>query len=310
MKICVVGAGGMGSVYGGRLAAAGQDVCLVDVYAEHVERISSAGLVVEGGAGTIRSRPRATTELREAGPADLTLVFVKSMQTAEVARGLAETLGAEGMVLTLQNGYGNVETLAEALGPERILAGVSYRSAELLGPGWVREDGIEAETILGPLSGGETPFVRDVVAAFNAAGIRTRSTENPRGEMWGKLVVNCAGNAIGAILDLDIGSVVRNAAAMQLVDLVIDEVVRLAGDRGITLPYPDAHEKVRSGWMPLIGAKASTHQDIHRGRPTEIDALNGAIVRESEREGLEAPYNRAVTLLIKALEEKRRQAPA
>ena len=306
MKICVLGAGGMGSVYGGRLSAAGQDVWLVDVYAEHVARMRQDGLTIEGAAGRIESRPNATTDWREVGSCDLTLVFVKSMQTGEAARVVADLLGPAGAVLTLQNGYGNAEALAEAVGPERVLAGVSYRSAELLGPGRVREDGIEAETILGPLGGGESALAHEAIEAFNRAGIRARYTSNPRGEMWGKLVVNCAGNAIGAILNLDIGRVARNSAAMELVDLVIDEVVRLAHARGVELPYPDAHQKVRDGWMPLLDAKASTHQDVLRGRPTEIDALNGAIVRESEREGLPTPYNRAVTLLIKALEEKRR----
>jgi 2-dehydropantoate 2-reductase len=188
-----------------------------------------------------------------------------------------------------------------------VLAGVSYRSAELLGPGRAREDGVQAETILGPLAGGQSDLAERVVEAFNAAGIRARATPDPRPEMWGKLLVNCGGNAVGAILDLDIGRVARNSAAMELVDAIVDEVVRLAQARGVELPYPDPHQKVRDGWVSLLGARSSTHQDILRGRPTEIDALNGAIVRESEREGLDAPYNCAVTLLIKALEQKKGQ---
>jgi 2-dehydropantoate 2-reductase len=303
MKIAIVGAGGMGSTYGGRLAAAGNEVWLVDVWADHVNRVREAGLIVDGPAGRIESRPRATTRLAEIGQVDLAMVFVKSQQTAAVAREVGALLGPRSQVLTLQNGYGNAETLQAAVGPERLLAGVSYRSAELRGPGYATEEGVHAETILGPFGGGDPSFAEKVVAAFNAAGLVARLTDQPRNEMWGKLLVNCAGNAVGAITDQSILRVVQNEPAMALVNSIIDEVVRLATRRGITLPYPDPYAHVRNGWSKLgPDARASTHQDVQKGRPTEIDALNGAIVRESEKEGFEAPYNRAITLLIKALE--------
>jgi 2-dehydropantoate 2-reductase len=306
MRICVIGAGGMGSTYGGRLAAAGQDVSLVDVLADHVRRVADKGLIIEGPAGIIESRPAATTDPREVGRCDLVVVFVKSMHTAEAARAMSPLLTDRTAVLTLQNGYGNAEILADTVGSERVLAGVSYRSAELLAPGRAREDGVEKETILGCLAGGESDVGRSVVEIFNRAGLLTRFTDNPVNEMWGKLLVNCGGNAICAIANLDIGQLARNRPAMELVDLTIGEVVRLAQARGVELPYSDPHAKVRENWINLEGARASTHQDILRGRPTEIDALNGAIVRESEHDGLDAPYNRAVTLLIKALEAKQK----
>ncbi len=307
MKIGIVGAGGMGSVYGGRLAATDQEVWLVDIWADHVNRVREAGLTVEGAAGSIHSRPHATINSAEVGPCDLVLVFVKSMYTAEVAPLLPPLLGAAGAVLTLQNGYGNAETLAEAVGVERVLAGVSYRSAELVEAGRAIEDGIHAETVLGPFGGGESALAEQVVAAFNLAGLKARTTPTPRNAMWGKLLVNCAGNAIGAITDLPILGVANNDPAMQLVDLVIAEVQRLALARGIELPYPDPSAHVRNNWSRIgPSARSSTAQDVLKGRPTEIDALNGAIVRESEREGLDAPYNRAITLLIKALEAKNR----
>lgn len=304
MKIAVVGAGGMGSTYGGRLCAAGQEVWLADVFAEHVERINREGLLIEGPERSFTVRPRAVTDARAIGPCDLVIVFVKSMQTAEVAPLLPALLRPSAMVLTLQNGYGNAEILAAVVGEERVLAGVSYRSAELLGPGRVRENGLHHETVIGPLAGGECALGREVVELFNRAGLVARYSADVRSEIWGKLLVNVAGNALCAILDLSIGQLARNGPALELVDLVIGEVVRLVEARGIRLPYPDPYQKVRTNWQGLEAAFASTHQDIRRGRPTEIDALNGAIVRESEREGLDAPYNRALTLLIRALEQK------
>ena len=307
MKIAVVGAGGMGSTYGGRLAAAGQEVWLVDVWDEHVRRVRTAGLVVEGSPAAIHSHPHATTKTAEVGPCDLVMVFVKSMYTADAARSLSPLLGPSTAVLTLQNGYGNADLLAEAVGVERMLAGVSYRSAELLEPGRALENGIQALTILGPLAGGESEIARQTVEVFNQAGLVARSTADPVSEMWGKLLVNCAGNAVGAITDQDIAEVVRNGDTMALVDLIIDEVVRLAQARDISLPYPDPGAHVRKGWLGLPrGARASTHQDVLKGRPTEIDALNGAIVRELRKVGLDAPYNRAVTLLVKSLEQRNR----
>lgn len=304
MKIGVVGAGGMGSTYGGRLAAAGEEVWLADVFVEHVERVNREGLLVEGPEQRFVARPRAVCDARAMGPCDLVIVFVKSMHTAEVAPLLPELLRPGGMVLTLQNGYGNAEIIAEAVGVERVLAGVSYRSAELLGPGHVRENGLDRETVLGPLTGGECALGHAVVDSFNRAGLVARYSADVRSEIWGKLLVNVAGNAMCAVLDLSIGQLARNGPALELVDLLIGEVVRLIEVRGIRLPYPDPYEKVRKNWEGLEAAFASTHQDIRRGRPTEIDALNGAIVRESEREGLDAPYNRALTLLVHALEQK------
>jgi 2-dehydropantoate 2-reductase len=205
-------------------------------------------------------------------------------------------------VLTLQNGLGNAETIAEALGPDRVLAGVTYRGGELRQPGVVAPTGPDKETIVGELDGPATERVAAVVATFNAAGIRALPADDVRREIWGKFVVNVAGNALSAITGLRLGQLLGVDPSRHLVERIVEEVVLVATALGVGLPYPDPMARLRENWGTLLTAKSSMLQDLEKGRRTEIDALNGFVVREGERLGIPVPYNAAATLLVRTLE--------
>jgi 2-dehydropantoate 2-reductase len=304
MKLAVVGAGAMGSILGGSLAHAGHEVWLTDPWTDHVEAIRRHGLRLLGASEPVVARPHATSNVGEVGSCDLVLVMVKAYHTAAAAESLAPLIGPTTLVLTLQNGLGNVETLACHVGRERVLPGVTYRGGEVIGPGEVRQTGIDKLTIIGEPEGPAGDRIHALAAALQAAGIRTMVSDNIQGEIWGKLLVNVAGNALGAILGLPLGYLLEVDGSKQMVELVLQESSAVARAIGVNLPYDDPLERVRANWSTLQDAKSSLHQDIERGRRTEIEALNGAVAREGERLGVPVPYNRAVTLLVTALEAR------
>ena len=304
MKLAVVGAGAMGSILGGLLAHAGHEVWLTDPWTDHVEAIRRHGLRLLGSSEPLVARPHATSDVGEVGSCDLVLVMVKAYHTAVAAESLGPLIGPTTSVLTLQNGLGNVETLACHVGRERMLPGGTYRGGEGVGPGEVRQTGIDKPTIIGELDRPASDRVHALAAAFRAAGIRTSVSDNIQGEIWGKLLVNVAGNALGAILGLPLGYLLEVDGSKQLVELVLEEASAVARALGVDLPYDDPLERIRANWSTLRDAKSSLHQDIERGRRTEIEALNGAVAREGERLGVSAPFNRAVTLLVTALEAR------
>ncbi len=302
MKIAIIGAGAMGSLFGGRLALAGEEVWLLDVWEEHVRTIGKKGLVIATVAEDLVARPMATTEPEDIGTADLVIIFVKSSATRTAAETAAGLLGPETAVLTLQNGYGNAEAIAEVVGAGRVIAGTTAQGATLLGPGRIMHGG-SGDTHIGELRGGKTDRLEKVAACLTRAGIPTVGDDNVAALIWGKLVVNVGINALSAITGLKNGALADHEETRQVLALAVEEAVRVADAAGIRLPYENAVEKVLSVAVATAQNRSSMLQDLSGGRRTEIDAINGALVREGERVGVATPVNRVLTLLIKALEK-------
>ena len=302
MKIAVIGAGAMGSLFGAYLAKAGEAVTVVDIWQEHVAAIRSQGLMLGEPAGDEVVRLDAMLGTGGLEPVDLVILFVKSAATQAAATDAAALLRPGGRVLTLQNGLGNAEAIAEIVGAERVLAGTTAQGATLLGPGRVRHGG-SGETHIGRLSGEADAFCHEVAALLTNAGLPTVVEPDVRSLIWGKLIINTGINALTALLRLRNGQLADLAETRQLLALAVEEAVQVARAVGVQLPYEKPLEKVLAVAVATGQNQSSMLQDVLRGSPTEIAVINGAIVREGERLGVATPVNRTLTLLVQALEK-------
>jgi len=299
MRIAVVGAGAMGSLFGGLLSQV-TEVTLVDSWREHVEAINRYGLRLAEPEGELILHPTATTDPAAVRDADLAIVFVKSHQTAMAAGMAAQLLAPDGLALTMQNGVGNREVLAQVLGPQRVLQGVTSQGATLLGPGQVRHGGHGATHLeTRPAIAAQA---ERIASLFTQAGFETHLADDLASLIWGKLVINAGINALTAILRVPNGLLAEVPPARELVAAIVEEAVQVAAARSIRLPYDDPVAQVLAVARATGSNRSSMLQDVMRGSRTEIEVINGAIVREAEAAGLPAPYNRALLALVRSLE--------
>ena len=305
MRTYMIGSGAMGSFYGGLLSRAGFDVTLIDLRTDHVDLIERNGLIVEGVRGRHVIRVPARTDHAGLPPADFAIIFTDANATREAARTAAQVLKPEGFALTLQNGIGNVEALVDELGAARVVAGVTMNSGALPEAGRTTYTNA-GMTSIGELDGRITPRIEELARMFNSAGIETKVIADPMAEIWTKFVLNCAVNALTAITGLRSGEIYRTPEVSALQDRVIDEILAVIERKGVRLTEPDPRKKIKDHCRVRYN-RPSMMQHIEQGRRTEIDALNGALVREAKALGLAVPYNEAVVAVVKGLEKSRRQ---
>jgi 2-dehydropantoate 2-reductase len=302
VRIAVVGAGGVGSLFGGRLAAAGHEVWLVHRRREVVDALRREGLRLESPDGDERIAVHATDTPDEIGQVDLVLILTKSTDTRAAAEASRPLMGDASVVVTLQNGLGNLETIADILGAQRVLLGMTYVGAALVRPGHVRMTA-NGQTFVGEPDVGLSTRVTHLAQVFSAAGMPTEPTDRLWEMVWGKLVINAALNATCALTGATCEAALGSQAGNEWLELVAEETAAVAKALGVALPYADAAARVRKHCLDVGRSKPSMLQDIERDRPTEIDAINGAVVREGARLGVPTPYNQALLLLVKAREE-------
>lgn len=301
MKIAVIGAGAMGCLFGGFLARAGEDVMLVEVNPAAVETLSRRGVRLWEGEDAQDVPVRAVSNPGAAGPADLVLVMVKAQHTTSAAGSLGPLLGPGTAVLTLQNGLGAADVLAEAVGTKRLLVGVTAQGATLLSPGEVRHGGA-GETLFGPFAAGG-PDPEPFAATLFRAGLPARAVADPWPAVWRKLAVNCGINAVAALTGLRNGRIPEIPEAAAVLSDAVREAAAVSRAAGVDLGEPGALVEAVLAVARATGAnRASMGQDVDARRPTEIDFINGAVVREGERRALPTPVNRTLTRLVKALE--------
>lgn len=298
MRIAIIGAGAMGSLFGAFLSSAA-DICLIDPYEDHVRMIAEKGLAVEGTDGAVRTyRLSATSDPSTVKTGvDLAIVFTKSHRTEWAARIAAPLLGENGFALTLQNGVGNRETIAGVLGEDRAVVGVTSHGGTLLDPGRVRHGG-EGPTHIG----GAGRNIEAVVDLFRAAGIDTRLSKDVDSLIWGKLVINAGINALAAILRVPNGALGATPECESIMAGAVEEAAVVAESLGIRLPYENPVEHVRAVCEKTSANRASMLQDILRGAATEIDVINGAVVQKGRAAGIPTPRNRFLWEVVKALE--------
>ena len=311
MRIAMIGAGAMGSMFGARFARAGADVVLYDLDAAHVAAVASRGLTVKTPQGDLHVALPATGDPLAIGAADCAVVLVDSNATTVAARVIATALPPGAFALTLQNGIGNVEALVEVLGSARVVAGTTYNSAARLGPGTVLHSNA-GETTIGELDGTASPRVAALADLFRAAGLPIAVSDNVLGHIWMKFVLNAAINPVAAITGFRPGEIVRNDAARSLLEKALAEILAVVDARGVRLPEEDPWSAVLDHAYERYN-RPSMLQHVEEGRRTEIDALNGALVAEAGRLGIPCPVNAAIVLSVKAIEarsSKRRLSPA
>lgn len=296
LKVAVMGAGAVGCYFGGLLARAGHDVTLI-ARPQHAAAIRQDGLRIQTAVFDERVRVAAAEEASAAQGADLVLFSVKSTDTEAAGTQLRPFLGPQALVLCLQNGVDNAQRLRTVLPPQQVAAAVVYVATEMAGPGHVRHHG-RGELVIEPASGSQA-----AARALAAAGVPTEVSDNVRGALWAKLVINCAYNAVSAIAQRPYGENVAGVGIPEVMRDVVDECLAVAAAEGVQLPG-DMHEVVRKLAASMPTQSSSTAQDLARGKPTEIDHLNGLIVRRGAALGIATPANRVLWALVKLLERR------
>ncbi len=290
-----MGAGAVGCYFGAMLALAGHKVRMVG-RPQHVEAMNRDGLRLEMKSRDVRVPVRAGADAALLHGVELVLFCVKSGDTEEAAAAMAPHLGRDAVVLSLQNGVDNPERLARVLG-QQVIGTVVYVASEMAGPGHVKHYG------RGDLVIADSPVTRRIGEVFEAAGVHVDISDNIDGALWTKLIVNCAYNALSAIAQLPYGRLVKGDGVLTVMRDVVQECLAVAAAAGVRVPG-DAWQAVERIVDAMRGQLSSTAQDLARGKPTEIDHLNGLVVRKGEALGVAAPVNRTLTALVKLLEQK------
>jgi 2-dehydropantoate 2-reductase len=301
VRVAVVGCGAVGALFAANLAQLDDvEVWAYDVWREHVDAINRDGLRLFG-AGEVVGPVRATADPGELPPCDFGIVATKSMHTGAAVAAAAHAF-AEGSVCSVQNGVGNEEAIAEHV--ERVIRGTTFPAGKIVEPGHVQWD-VKGDTTIGPFEPrpAEMGEIERLADACTRAGMPTEAVADARGPQWRKLIFNAATNPIGALTGLSHGRVCEDPALRALVTALVDEGKAVAAAQGIELDE-DPEELIDYAARPEVAYdhKASMLQDVEARRETEIDFLNGGVVRFGREHGVPTPLNEAVTALIKGLE--------
>lgn len=294
LKIAVMGAGAVGCYFGGMLARAGHPVTLV-ARPQHVEAIARDGLRMETKTFDEHVRLQARSDAGGVDGADVVLFCVKSMDTEAAGAQIRPFVRPDTLVLCLQNGVDNADRLRTVLPPAQVAAAVVYVGTEMAGPGHLKHHG-RGELVIDP-----SPVSDRLAQALVAAGVPTEISANVRGALWLKLVLNSAYNAISAIARLPYGQTVDSPGIRDVMRDVVDECLAVAKAEGVQVPG-DIDAAVRRIAETLPNQYSSTAQDLMRGKPSEIDFLNGFVVRRGRELGVATPANRVLWALVKLLE--------
>jgi 2-dehydropantoate 2-reductase len=299
--VCVVGCGAVGSLFAANLSLLDDvEVWAYDLAREHVDAINRDGLRLSG-AGDVVGRPRATADAAELPPCDFGIVATKAMHTGPAVKATAHAF-ADGCLATVQNGLGNEEAIAEHV--DRVIRGTTFPAGKVLEPGRVQWD-VKGDTTLGPFEPRPVPpeEIERLADACTRAGMPTKAVADARGPQWRKVIFNSATNPVGALTGLTHGRVCEDPPLRALVSRLVDEGKAVAAAQGIELDS-DPEELIDHSAKPGVAYehKASMLQDVEARRPTEIDYLNGGIVRFGRELGVATPTNEAIWALVRGLE--------
>ncbi len=299
MQVAVIGAGAVGCYYGGLLLRAGHDVTFIGRPA-HVDAINAHGLLLDTQFFRGYLPAKAATDAASLASPDLVLFCVKSADTEEAGRSLAGCLRPETSVLSLQNGVDNPQRLRKLTGYP-VIPAVVYVGSEMAGPGHVRHHGG------GDLVIGAAPASEMLAQTLDAAGIRTTIADDIEVTQWSKLVTNCAFNALSAVAGISYGPMLEVEGTRDVVASAVQEAVMVARASGVSMPE-DILEQILKIPAAMPNQMSSTAQDVARGKPSEIDFLNGYVVRKGAELGVPTPTNRALQVMVK-LAERRNEMP-
>ncbi len=309
MKIVIVGPGAMGCLYAAFLSKSltcsgrqeKEEVWLLDNNKERAEKIKESGINIEGISGSWQAKPRIAADAKEIGEADLIIIGVKSYDTKPAIIQCKPLIGNNTAVLTLQNGLGNIEIIGEIAGHDKVIGGVTNQGATLLGAGHIRHAG-RGETIIGRIDGKIPVQMRAIREIFNKVGLETRISRDIKGLLWSKLIINAAINPLSAITRLHNGRLVELEGVRKILRETVAEATKVAKRKRIKLIYDDPLAKVEAVCEATANNISSMLQDVLRKKRTEIDFINGVIVRQAQELGIAVPVNSILLDLVKTIE--------
>jgi 2-dehydropantoate 2-reductase len=298
MSLLIAGTGALACLFAAKLIRSGNEVIMMGSWKEGLDSLRRYGVRILDLDGSIHGYPVKVMDSEECKGGYLqSLVLVKSWQTERVAKQLKNCLSADGIVLTMQNGLGNDEILKAILNPERVALGVTTVGARMLEPGYVQFTGD------GMIHLGSHPHIADLAGLLGKAGFQVQLVSDPAMVVWGKLVINAAINPLTTLLRVTNGELLERHTARELLAEAASEAASVAAMLGVRLPYPDPVLAVEEVARNTAGNHSSMLQDVLRGTTTEIEAINGAIVRAGEQTGVPTPINRMLWKLIKSIDQ-------
>jgi len=302
MKIAVVGPGALGCLVAGLLKArTKEEIWLLDRSPERAKRLKEIGIKVEGMTN-LSAKPNVTAEAKDIGPCGLVIICVKSYSTEDACKDIKDLVADSTSVLTLQNGIGNVQILNDYFGPEKVIAGVTNHGVTLLGHGHVRHAG-KGDTVVGKSDGRLSGALRVISNVLEKAGFDTKISKDIDSVIWSKLVINVGINAMTAITRLNNGRLIEYEESRELLRSAVQEATRIVKRKRIKLGYDDPIQKVESVCKSTASNVSSMLQDVLNKKRTEIDFINGAIVRQGKAVGIPTPVNEVLTGMVKTIEK-------
>lgn len=302
-NIAVVGAGAMGSLFGGLLAEKGLDVTLIDVWKDHINEINNNGLKMVGYGGDRYIKVKATDNPSEMLPVDVILVQCKASNTADAINNAKPIIHKDTVVISFQNGLGNEENIAEFIGEEKVLGGLTAQGANMEGPGIVRNHA-ELPSWIGEMSGKQSERVNTLCEIFSINGLPTQPSENIRKQIWNKLFANIAISPMSGITNLSLLDLFAKEDSKELAFALIVEALEVAHAEGLKIGQDESREVLLKIIASEQTNKSSLCVDLLNKRKTEIDFINGSVVRLAEKHGILTPLNKAMVVLVNTLENQ------
>lgn len=305
MKTCIFGSGAMGSSFGGILFENGFDVTLVDTYKEHIQAINNYGLTVCENDQQRTIRVKAISDINEMDtPPDLVILFVKSYHTRNAIEQIKTSIPKKTAILSMQNGIGNEDCIEEILGPGRALGGITYTGAFMIKPGVVSFNRNNRITIIGEMDGRTTERLEEITKMFNESGIATKCSDDIASTIWNKLFINVAVSPTSALTGLSHGQMNECEFVKDCAFSAVEEAINVAKLAGITVTTKDPREIWKKATEGQPELRSSMLKDIDNGSRTEIDVINGAVVKYGKKVGISTPINETLVRLIKGVEFK------
>lgn len=303
MKIAIVGAGAMGCLYGAKLSKIkSNQLFFIDVWKDHIDAINENGLTMEENGIPIKYEGLfAMNDPASIGFVDLAIIFVKSTLTSEAMNKNKSIFGPDTIAITLQNGLGNFEIISKIISSKNVLAGTTAHGATMIGPGKMRHAGTGI-TIIGELTGEITDRIKRIELLFNEAGLETIVSDNVIGLVWDKLLINVGINALTGITRVENGRLLEYPEIEQLLELAVIEAMKVAIRKGIKLSFDDPVGHTKDVCKSTAKNKSSMLQDVLKRNKTEIEMINGAIVKEGKALDIETPVNLVLTNIIKFIQ--------
>ena len=301
MKIVILGAGAMGCLFGAFLTKSKEEIWILDQNQEKAAKINLSGISIDGASGCWQAKIKATSHTQEIGKADLILICVKSFSTKQAVEQIKPLLKDDTLILTLQNGIGNIEIISEIVGEKKVIAGITHQGATLMDIGKIQHAG-HGETIIGVIDGKTPVELRSISEIFNKVGLETKMSRDIKSLIWSKLIINVGINALTAITRLPNGKLTQYEGTKRILRDAVTEAVRIVKRKRIKLTFDDPLAKVETVCESTANNYSSMLQDVLRKKRTEIDFINGVIVRLGQEMGINVPTNKLLLDLVKTIE--------